>query len=73
VTSGRILEHKSGDGSEFTKKYRVNKLVYFECGDDAGAAIKREKQIKASCSKKKIDLVDSFNPLWTDLSKEILE
>ena len=41
----RVLEHKSGTGSKFTAKYNVNKLVYFECGDDVSAAIFREKQI----------------------------
>jgi putative endonuclease len=43
----RVLEHKSGTGSKFVKKYNVTKLVYFECGDDVNFAIFREKQIKA--------------------------
>jgi putative endonuclease len=68
----RILKHKSGPGNEFTKKYLVKKLVYFECGGDVGAAIKREKQIKAGSRQKKIGLVDSLSPLWEDLSDGIL-
>jgi putative endonuclease len=40
----RVLEHRAGTGSVFTKKYNLVKLVYFECGSDIDAAILREKQ-----------------------------
>jgi putative endonuclease len=66
----RVLEHKSGKGSEFTKKYNVNKLVYVEIGDDINIAIAREKQIKAGSRKKKVELIESFNPAWKDLFEE---
>jgi putative endonuclease len=66
----RVLEHRSGVGSEFTKKYNVKKLVYFECGDDINAAITREKQIKAGSRNKKIELINSLNPEWKDLYEE---
>lgn len=66
----RVMEHKSGKGGTFTKKYNVDKLVYFECGDDVNTAIFREKQIKAGSRKKKIDLVNSTNPDWKDLYRE---
>lgn len=66
----RVLEHQSGKGSVFTKKYNVNKLVYFECGNDVNMAILREKQIKAGSRKKKLDLINSMNPEWKDLYKE---
>ena len=66
----RVLEHRSGMGSEFTKKYNVKKLVFFECGDDINAAITREKQIKAGSRKKKIELINSINPEWKDLYDE---
>ena len=63
----RVTEHKSGEGSAFTKKYNITKLVYFECGDDINTAIAREKQIKAGSRKKKIELIASINPTWEDL------
>jgi putative endonuclease len=63
----RVLEHKSGKGSAFTKKYNIVKLVYFECGEDVNVAIFREKQIKAGSRKNKIDLIKSINPEWKDL------
>jgi putative endonuclease len=66
----RVEEHKNNKGTTFTKKYNVNKLVYYECGDDINIAIAREKQIKAGSRDKKIDLINSMNPEWKDLSEE---
>jgi putative endonuclease len=63
----RILEHRSGKGSAFTSKYRVTKLIYFECGNDIRTAIFREKQIKGASRKKKIELINGMNPEWEDL------
>jgi len=67
----RVFEHKNGQGGVFTKKYNVNKLVYFEVGDDVHYAISREKQIKAGSRQKKIDLINSLNSEWKDLYDEI--
>jgi putative endonuclease len=67
----RVYEHKNGLGGIFTKKYNVNKLVYYEVGDNVSAALAREKQIKGGSRKKKIDLINSVNPDWKDLFDEI--
>jgi len=67
----RVYEHKNSLGGIFTKKYNVNKLVYYEVGDNVNAALAREKQIKGGSRKKKIDLVNSINPEWKDLFDEI--
>ena len=66
----RVEEHKSGKGRAFTKKYNVNKLVFYESGDDINIAIAREKQIKAGSRQKKLDLINSMNPEWKDLAEE---
>lgn len=66
----RVQEHRAGKGSGFTGKYNVDKLVYFECGDDVNSAIAREKQIKAGSRKKKEELIGSINPEWKDLFEE---
>jgi len=66
----RMSEHKDKIGSAFTRKYNVDKLVYYECGDDINMAIAREKQIKAGSRKDKIDLINSINPEWKDLFEE---
>ena len=42
----RIYEHKNKLLSGFTKKYNINKLVYFESTNDIKLAIAREKEIK---------------------------
>ena len=63
----RIWEHKSQLTAGFTKKYNITKLVYYESFDNPTDAIKREKQIKAGSRKKKIELLNKFNPEWKDL------
>lgn len=67
----RVYEHKNGLGGIFTKKYNIDKLVYYEVGDNIHSAIAREKQIKGGSRQKKIDLVNSLNPEWKDLYEEI--
>jgi putative endonuclease len=57
--------------NSFTKKYNVDKLVYYETCGDVKEAIAREKQLKGGSRKKKIDLVESCNPEWKDLYEEI--
>ncbi len=68
----RVYEHKNKFVKGFTSKYNVNKLVYYEVFDDPYNAISREKQIKGWLRRKKVELINSFNPTWKDLYKEIL-
>ncbi len=67
----RAYEHKEKMIDGFTKKYNINKLVYYEVFDDIKDAIQREKQIKGGSRKKKIDLINSMNPGFRDLYYEI--
>lgn len=71
--SRRISEHRSGQGGTFTQKYNICKLVYYEWVENVPSALAREKQIKGGSRKKKISLVERFNPTWKDLYEEILE
>ncbi|MBU1907503.1 GIY-YIG nuclease family protein [Patescibacteria group bacterium] len=64
----RVYQHKTKVFPGFTAKYNVTKLVYFEVAENAESAIMREKQIKAGSRQKKIDLIQSINPDWDDLS-----
>jgi putative endonuclease len=41
----RVWEHKNKLAEGFTKKYKIDRLVYFEQTDDVISAISREKQI----------------------------
>ena len=65
----RAYEHKAKLVDGFTKRYNVNKLVYYEIFDNPLNAIAREKQIKAGSRHKKIELVNSLNEEWQDLSE----
>jgi len=67
----RVYEHKQHQVEGFTSKYRVEKLVYFEVTCNVNAAIEREKQIKGGSRRKKIDLIDSINPEWRDLTEDL--
>jgi len=69
----RIFEHKSGSIEGFTKKYSVDKLVYFESTTDVNEAIAREKRLKKWKRQWKIDLIENSNPDWRDLSDEFLK
>jgi putative endonuclease len=64
----RIYEHKHKMVEGFTKKYNLNKLVYFEETSDVISAITREKEIKKWRREKKNNLVIEKNPQWDDLS-----
>jgi len=62
-----IYRHKKSDVPGFTKRYNVDKLVYYEVYDNIINAITREKQIKKWRRIKKIELIMSMNPDWVDL------
>jgi putative endonuclease len=63
----RIIEHKQGKGSRFTKKYNVYILVYFEKYNSIKDVISREKQLKSGSRIKKELLINKYNPEWKDL------
>lgn len=69
----RIYQHKHKYVPGFTSKYNVEKLVYYEMFIDINEAIKREKQIKNLVRRKKIDLINKFNPEWKDLYAKIIK
>jgi putative endonuclease len=65
----RVHEHKHKLVDGFTKKYNITKLVHYEITDNVEGAIEREKQIKGWTRRRKIALIESVNPSWTDLGK----
>ena len=66
-----VKEHKDKYNKGFTSKYNLCKLVYFEISDSIEVAILREKQLKNWKRQWKIDLIQSINPSFKDLSSEI--
>lgn len=66
----RAYEHKNKLIPGFTSKYNITKPVYYEIFSEITQAIAREKQIKGWLRNKKIDLIESVNPDWKDLSQD---
>ena len=66
----RIYEHKNKQIDGFSKKYNIDKLVYFEDTMDIKSAIAREKQLKKWNRSWKIELIEKLNPQWNYLAKE---
>ncbi len=62
----RVWEHRQGSVEGFTKKYKVDRLVYSECYDRPQDAIQREKRLKKWDRAWKIQLIESVNPDWKD-------
>ena len=67
----RVYEHKNGLVEGFTKKYNVKNLIYYEATTDVNGALQREKQLKKWNRKWKLDLIESENPNWKDLSEDL--
>jgi len=67
----RVFGHKNKLADGFTKKYNIDKLVYYEVCGTRETAVAREKQLKGWLKRKKIELVTAFNPLWRDLWGEL--
>ncbi len=66
----RLYEHNNPTADSFTARYNVHKLVFCENCSDVNDAIAREKQLKGWVRKKKIALIEKYNPEWVDLAKE---
>jgi len=65
----RALEHKHGTIEGFTKRYNINRLVYYGTFKYVSNAIAREKQVKAWTRAKRIALIKTLNPTWQDLAE----
>ena len=68
----RIWEHKNKVINGFSKRYNLNKLVYYEVSECITSAIIREKQLKHWRREWKIDLIKTKNPKFEDLYNQIL-
>jgi putative endonuclease len=67
----RVYEHKTKAAESFTKKYDVDRLMYFEQFDDIENAIRREKRLKKWNRAWKVRLIEETNPNWDDLYPSI--
>jgi putative endonuclease len=62
-----MREHREGIADGFTKKHRVDRLVYFETLGEIDDAIRRETRLKKWKRQRKIDPIRSANVEWRDL------
>ena len=63
----RVSEHKEKMIEGFTKRYKINQLVYFEEYDDVRYAIERETRLKTWSRQRKIDQIATMNPDWKEI------
>lgn len=63
----RIAEHKAKAAPGFTKRYGVDRLVWWREYGEVGEAIYFEKQLKRWRREWKVRLIEHENPDWGDL------
>jgi putative endonuclease len=68
----RVWQHKNKQVDGFTKKYEVDRLVYYEVHENAESAIQREKQVKKWNRHWKLRIIEKANPTWRDLYEDIV-
>ena len=68
--SKRVWEHKNKFVEGFTKRYNIDRLVYYELTDSVETALNREKQLKRWHRDWKINLIKERNPQFKDLSMD---
>ncbi len=67
----RVWQHKNGEASGFSKRYKTKILVYYEPCGNMESAIEREKQLKKWNRKWKLELIETHNPDWRDLYEDL--
>ena len=63
----RVWEYKSKAVPGHTKKYGIDRLVYYEVFHDVRMAIAREKQLKRYVRQWKYNLIEERNPHWEEI------
>ena len=68
----RLVQHKQKQAKGFTAKYNIGHLVWWEDFEDVQLAIQREKTMKKWVRQWKINLIETTNPNWIDLTQQLL-
>lgn len=68
----RAHQHRERLLVGFTKRYWVDRLVYFEHHETVDAAQRREYLVKRWRRDWKIELIERGNPTWADLYPEVV-
>jgi putative endonuclease len=67
----RIHQHRHGEGSDFCRRYGLDRLVWAERSDTIEACIAHEKRLKRWRRDWKIELIENANPDWSDLFEHL--
>lgn len=67
----RVVQHRTGEGPAFCRRYNLTRLVYAERHDRIEDAIAREKMMKAWQRLWKLRLIQAQNPTWRDLFEDL--
>ena len=67
----RVWQHRAAVIEGFTKRYGLNRLVWYEHHPDIRDAIQRERTTKHWSRAWKVRLILDLNPNWTDLYEEL--
>ena len=67
----RVSEHKEGLGSSFSARYKCTLLVWYYFFETMTDAIHMEKVLKKYSRSRKLRLIESTNPPWNDLYKDL--
>ncbi len=65
--AARVNQHRTGEGSEFCRRYGLGRLVWAEHAPDISDAIAHEKRVKRWRRDWKFALIERGNPDWLDL------
>ena len=63
----RVHQHRTGDGSDFCRRYGLHRLVWAEHMPSIIDAISQEKRVKRWRREWKFELIERGNPEWCDL------
>ena len=67
----RVQQHREGNVSGHTSKYKIKRLVHYETFEDVNEAIHYEKRIKKWRRAWKDALIEKTNPNWHDLYDDV--
>ena len=65
----RAWQHRQGVIAGFTSDYGVKNLVWYETHESRESALVRERRMKKWNRAWKLDLIETNNPNWRDLSE----
>ncbi len=68
----RVEKHKQGSGARLTSENQFQNLVWYHRFASLKFAQQREKEIKRWSRRQQVDLIEEKNPIWRDLSAELL-